>query len=209
MIPNLGTVLPLLGKYWKPVGIAFAVGAVLGFWLGWRVHRPVSIRETAAPQVTLPSGGIVAERTPGKPLPPIAKEAARELKGKPTRGGHVTVQPRTSDAAPSEMPVAGSAGPASLCSCAPVRVDWSLIGLPDGSSRMAFASDATILQAIDIPVDSASYGKPKPWAVGVSYSTERTWGGWVTRDAGPFTFGVEVENGRDGLAAEAMVGIRF
>jgi hypothetical protein len=248
VIPHLGTVLPLLGKYWKPVGIAFAVGAILGFWLGWRIHRPVSIRETAAPAIALPSGAIIAERVPDAPLPPVAKEAAKHLGGKVARAGSVTIQARAVQAGMGEAgntagsnagdvgsnPTAGNRPPSLLstlsnstqpqslesgerdnlaCSCEPVRVDWSLIGLPDGSSRMAFASDATILEASDTPAASTRYSRQTKWAVGglVEFTSDgdRRYGAWVDRDLGPFRVGVEASHGRGGVAAELRAGITF
>jgi hypothetical protein len=216
VIPHLGTVLPLLGKYWKPVGIAFAVGAVLGFWLGWRVNRPVSIRETAAPAVTLPSGAVIAERVPDKPLPPVAKEAAKALKGKPTRGGHVVVQPALlSTPSNSTQPQSLESGERDnlACSCAPVRLDWALLDV-DGGQRMALqAFGGTITSAVDTPVGVTRFGRPKLWAAGglVEFTSDgdKRYGLWLDRELGPFVLGVEASHGSTGIAGEIRAGIRF
>lgn len=189
--------------------------ALLGFLLAWWILRDVPVVEPYAPAVTLPSGAVVAERVPDAPLPPVAREAARELGGTIARAGSVTVQPRTPDAAPSETPAAGSAVPAASCLCkpAPVRFDWSLIGLDDGTYRMAVDSpDGTITSATDIPVSGVSVRRERPWAAGVSYSMDmsqrRAAGLWVDRDVGRVRLGLEISQ-RDGGTATLRAGIRF
>jgi hypothetical protein len=200
------------------------VGLVAGLIIGWLLWRPVSIRETPAPSITLPSGTVIAERVPDAQLPPMSQEAAKAVKGKVQRAGHVTVKPRDLSTistpansgsrdgeAQYEPSSYGTGRPASTCSCEPVRVDWSLIGLKDGSSRMAFATDdGAIIKAVDIPVSSTRFSKPKRWAVGATYSLDRSgrkaYGAFVDRDLGPFRLGVEADQ-RGSVVAR--VGVRF
>jgi hypothetical protein len=194
--------------------ICAAAGAIAGFLLAWWIWRPVSPIETAAPAVTLPSGAVVAERVPDAPLPPVAAEAARELRGEVARAGSVTVQPRTPDAAPSETPAAGSAVPAALCLCKPdpITLDWTMTTLRDGSSRMSwYTDDGEITGATDIPVSTVSVRRERPWAAGASWTPgKREYGLWATRDVGPFVIGAEVQQrGREGLVGMVRAGIRF
>lgn len=143
-----------------------------GFLLAWWIHRPVSVRETAAPAITLPSGGVVAPRIePPAELPKVAKEAAKATGGKPARVGHVTVQPNSNPLEHAES-VLKESGESFNCTCEPVRVDWSLIEAKDGF-RMAFDTPSgVIIDSSDrplIPIGS----RPEPrWSVLGGYSPD-------------------------------------
>jgi hypothetical protein len=174
-----------------------------GFLLAWWIWRPVSPIETAAPAMTLPSGAVVAERAPDAPLPPVAREAARELGGQTARAGHVVVQPTGKES----LPVDGVC----LCKPDPVRVDWSLTSTKTGQRMAFFSPDGAIVEAADIPVTSVRHAN-KPWAAGVSVSLDmsqrRAYGAFVDRDIGRLRVGLEISQ-RDGGTATLRAGWRF
>ena len=203
--------------------IAAVLGALAGLLLGWWIWRPVSIRETAAPARELPSGGLVVERAPEAPVPKDTTIAAREAGGELIRTISVTVQPNPAPA-PTASPVVTSAippveaadpaaAPAPGCSCEPVTVDLGLVRMPDRTHRVvATARGGTILSAIDIPLEPATFRRARPWAAGLSISYDmsqrKAVGAWVDRDMGPFRVGLELSQ-RDGGTATLRAGVRF
>lgn len=197
--------------------------AALGFLLAWWIWRDVPAPESYAPAATLPSGAVVAERVPDAPLPPVAREAARELGGTVARAGTVVVQPGPSTSGTTqnqglrggEPQYSGSsAGPvdqSAPCLCKPVKLDWSLTSLRDGSSRMSwYTDDGEITEAVDIPVAPVRMRRDRPWAAGVKVSTLKEYGVWVDRDVGRLRVGIEAEQRKDyGVVGWVKAGIRF
>lgn len=184
-------------RHWRQLAIAAGVVFAAGLLVGWWLFRPdAPVRETAAPAITLPSGAIVAARIPDAPLPPVAREAARELRGETVRAGTVVVQP---DSLVSASLDTGS--PDKPCTCAPVKLDWSLTRLDDGSSRMSFwTGDGRITEAIDIPFVSIR-GKRQPrWSALAFYGPDG-YGGGATRRLGR----LPVEVGAVGLKVRGEV----
>ena len=177
---------------------------VVGILIGWWIHRPVSIRETPAPAMALPSGGVVAPRMePPAQLPVVAKEAAKATGGKPVRVGHVTVQPTNQILTETELVD---------CTCDPVRIDWSLIEAKDGF-RMAFDTPSgVIVDSSDRPLTGIKRHSPKPWAVGGTVSLDRSgrkhYGVFLDRDLGPFRLGVEASQ-QEGGTVTLRAGIKF
>ena len=185
------------------------VGA--GFLVGKCAYKPVSIRETAAPEIQLPSGGIIAERSPEAAPPPIVAEASKAVGGKPVRAGTLVVKPTPKEAPKAVSHEISSETPSSTpCECPEVKIDWGLVRTPEGN-RMAFSVDGgTILSATDIPLEPVEVRRKLKWGAGVSYSTEREYGAWVRRDLGRLTVGLHVENRhREGLTASVLVGVRW
>lgn len=205
--------------------ICAGAGALAGFLLAWWIWRDVPVVEPYAPAMTLPSGAVVAERVPDAPLPPVAREAARELGGTVARAGSVTIQPRAVQAGVGESgksastagdvgsnPTAGNRPP-SVCACDPITLDWTLTSLRDGSSRMSwYTDDGEITEAVDTPVSGVSVRRERPWAAGVSYSMDmsqrRAAGLWVDRDVGRLRLGLELSQ-RDGGTATLRAGWRW
>lgn len=201
--------------------VSLLAGLLLGRWL-W---HPTPFEEPHAPAIYLPDGGVVAERVPEAPLPPVAQEAARELGGAVARAGSVTIQPRAVQAGVGESgqsagsdagdggsnPPAGNRPP-SVCLCDPITLDWTLTSLRDGSSRMSwYTDDGAITGATDIPVSSVSVRRDRPWAAGVSWTPgRREYGLWASRDVGRLVIGAEVQQReREGLVGMLRLGVRF
>lgn len=188
----------------KRYAICAGAGALVGFLLAWWIWRDVPVVEPYAPAMTLPSGAVVAERVPDAPLPPVAREAARELGGTVARAGSVTVQPVVKQSLTTD----------GICLCVPdpVRVDWTLTSLRDGSSRMSwYTDDGAITEAVDIPVSGGSVRRARPWAAGASWTPgKREYGLWATRDVGRLVIGAEVQQReREGLVGMLKAGWRF
>lgn len=209
----------------KRDAICAGAGAIAGFLLAWWIWREAPVVEGPAPAIELPSGAVVAERVPDAPLPPVAREAARELRGEVARAGSVTIQPRAVQAGVGESgqsagsdagdvgsnPTAGNRPP-SVCVCDPITLDWTLTSLRDGSSRMSwYTDDGEITEAVDIPVAPVRMRRDRPWAAGASWTPgKREYGLWATRDVGPLVIGAEVQQReREGLVGMLKAGWRF
>lgn len=177
--------------------------AALGFLLAWWIWRDVAAPEPYAPAQELPSGAVVAERVPDAPLPPVAREAARELGGTVARAGSVTAQPTVKESLTAD----------GICLCAPdpVRVDWTLTSLRDGSSRMSwYTDDGEITEAVDIPVAPVRMRRDRPWAAMAYYlPTEQAGAVTIERDLwrGRVAAGAMLYHGR--LVPMVGGGIRF
>lgn len=129
--------------------ILAAVFMLIGMVVGYHLKEsPKVFHETHAPAIVLPSGGHVAERAPEVEPPKPIKKAAKELKGKLTRAGSVTVKPTQAD-------------------CPEVTIDFGLVKQKDGSRMVFHTDDGTILKAVDIPVETLTIVKHPKWSAGV------------------------------------------
>lgn len=210
------------------LGLAVIIGAIIGLIVGWGLWRPrAPQRETPAAAVKQGDGSVILERRPeSAPAPPPHELPAG---GKEERRVSVSIQPRAK-IKPVEAVKTPGATPSSsggeivpgrgedAATCPPVRVDLSLVKMPDQSRRVVASSpDGDVVGGLDIPIEPPARAfKPTRWAAGGLWNpADRTFGGWVDRDAGPFRFGVEVFQQRPdprqpaGVAAAVRVGVRW
>ena len=219
----------------KSMGIVLLVGLILGLLgglgSGWKLWSPKPAKpETPAVAVRQPDGSLVLERKPdatAKPAQIIPKGGVVE------RIEQVTIQPRAQTPGPSGADPAGTSGsapadagqkptnplPGALTPCPPVRVDLTLVRMPDQSRRVVASSpDGDVVGGVDIPVENAVTPRVFKWAAGGVYgrtsSGGRSVGAFLHRDAAFLRLGAEVT--RDTPAslpaqwtARALVGIRF
>ncbi|XZG71741.1 hypothetical protein ACTSKR_07760 [Chitinibacteraceae bacterium HSL-7] len=177
------------------------VGTVLlclAAWLGYvngSARAPVAEVTAPAPAVVQPDGSVVAQRVPD--LAPSPPPHALPRGAKEERRMRVTVQP-TATPPPGQPPL-------------PVSVDLSLVR--DGGGRRVVASspDGRVIDALDVPIDPAPMPPPeRPWAVGLSYSTDKSAGVWVERDFARIRAGLDLQRREDGnVVATARLGFVF
>lgn len=195
-----------------------------GLSTGWWLQRPRTVVESPAPASRQADGSLVLERTgtqiaPQKPphaLPKGAKEERRvSVVVQPPRG--TVKESLTVDSAEAARLVASNdliSRPGKMvdsCDCPPVTVDLSLVRMPDKTRRVIASSpDGKILSGIDVPISVPGDSPARtPWAAGISFSTDRRFGGFLDRDLGPFRIGVEAFQSTNGWTAQARAGIRF
>ena len=205
------------GKAWI-VAAVLVLAFGLGFGTAWELYKPRAPKaETAAPAQRQADGSLVLERKPDAKARP-----AQELpKGaKVERIVQVTVQPKALPALPG-IPTPGS-GPAAAPAptpCAPVRVDLTLVRMPDQTRRVIASSpDGTVVGGVDIPEAPQPQPRVLKWAAGGSWNpADHTYGAWLDRDAGPLRLGAELNQVRTAVTAggavsyeaRIRVGIRF
>jgi hypothetical protein len=200
--------------------LIFAAGLGTG-WMLWRPKTPKP--ETYAPPMRQQDGSLVLERKPqedARPAQTVPKGAKVE------RIVQVVVQPQASPVL-SPPSVSGASGeeqkaPDSTPArppCPPVRVDLTLVRMPDQSRRVVASSpDGQVIGGVDIPVEAATPQRVMKWAAGPSWNpADRTFGAWIERDAGFLRLGADLYQVREPLAAGGRVtwtgfiraGIRF
>lgn len=177
---------------------AMAIGTYCGYMIRDSMEAPESI--SAAPAVAQSDGSQLVERAPvtadqPPPKPPhkLPKRAKRE------RAIAATVQP---------------APPTADGKCKPVKIDLSLIRIDDGRRVVVSATDGTIIDAIDIPIERGMTPVERKWSAGVSYDPfGESPGAWIERDIGRFRIGADVYQDRAGtnlgMAARVRVGWTF
>ena len=185
--------------------VTVAVGLLLaGLPLGWYIFRPgLPKPEVYAPAAVQKDKSIIVEKKPS----PAARPKAEVPKGaKVERIVRFEVKPL-------ELPPQASLDSAGALetSCPSLDMELSLVRLPDESRRVILKSDrGEILNAVDIPVESARPFKGLKWAAGVSYNPmDRGFGGWLDRDLGPFRLGAEINQIKDGFDTRFKAGVRF
>lgn len=185
--------------------VIVAVGLLLaGLALGWYIFRPGPPKpETYAPTAVQKDKSIIVEKKPS----PTARPKAEVPKGaKVERIVRLEVKPL-------ELPPQASLDSAGALetSCPSLDMELSLVRLPDESRRVILKSDrGEVLNAVDIPVESARPFKGLKWAAGVSCNPmDRGLGGWLDRDLGPFRLGAEINQIKDGFDTRFKVGVRF
>lgn len=193
----------------KEAGLAILAGVIIGLSLGWVLYHPRGPRvEAPASAARQADGSLVLERTgTGAKTDPPPHEIPKG--GKVERRVSVTVQPRTPPHTPG--PEDWSRAPAPVCP--PVRVDLSLVRMPDQTRRVVASSPTgEVVGGLDMPAEPPRL-QPRAavWSTGASYDPiNRSYGAFVTRDLGPFRVGVEAyQQKQTGAAARVMVGIRW
>jgi hypothetical protein len=196
--------------------IAWTLAFAAGLWTGWMLWRPETPKpETYAPPVRQQDGSLVLERKPqedAKPAQTVPKGAKVE------RIVQVVVQP-SQPVHPALLPPSGSVALEPNRSCPPVRVDLTLVRMPDQSRRVVASSpDGQVIGGVDIPVEAAAPQRVLKWAAGPSWNpADRTFGAWIERDAGFLRLGADLYQVREPLAAGGRTtwagfiraGIRF
>lgn len=190
-------------KTWQGA-LAAALLVAVGAVVGWYFSRPQAVVETPAAEVKQADGSTVIERRPdskAKPRHATPKGAKVERVIKIEAIGKGITLP------------SGEVKP-----CPPVTVDLSLVREQDGGKRVVASSpDGRIVQALDIPVETAAPPpEPKRWAAGLSADpVNRLPGVWVERDIGRVRLGAELNRvrattwGPDGTEIRLKVGLTF
>lgn len=176
---------------------AYALGVALifagGMAVGWKVYgpRPGKV-ETNAPAQRQSDGSLVLQKAPDAQAKPAQRIPAG---GRVERIVQVVVQPSAAatDPTPGGLPPAGGAHLGAI-PCPPVRVDLTLVKMPDGLRRVVASSpDGVVTGGVDIPVEDAPRPAPRElrWsAMGlVGYDTfrqRRVYGCAVAYTKGPF-----------------------
>lgn len=168
----------------------------LGLTAGWWIYRPHVAPEPPAPEARQSDGSLILRRdASAKPDLPKLPAGSRA-----TRHASVTVRPIPLEAAPAGCPV-----------CPDVRVDLTTVEQPDGSRRVVAASpDGSVIGGVDIPLEGRSVQTAKKWAAGGYYSPlDKGFGGWVSRDLGPWVIGAQAGVAEKQVDVRGYVGIRF
>jgi len=205
---------------WLAMGAV--LGLVVGLAVGWRFYRsaPAPV-ETPASAVRQADDSLVVARAPDSapgPAPHLIPAGGREerririvVKPRPVSG-----PPSVAGSAPSHESTPTSTGaacpPCGPFTCAPVAVDLSLVRMPDQTRRVVASSpDGEVIGGVDIPIERERIRRELRWAAGATYDpADRTWGGFLNRDLGPFRLGIEAHQERPtGAAARVMVGVRW
>ena len=176
--------------------LSHLAAAGLGLTAGWWIYRPVQIAEPPAPEARQSDGSLILRRDAGvKPDLPKLPSGSRA-----TRHASVTVRPASPEAVPAGCQV-----------CPDVRVDLTTVEQPDGSRRVVAASpDGTVTGGVDVPIEARSVQTAKKWAGGGYYSPlDNGFGGWVSRDLGPWVIGAQAGVAEKQVDVRAFVGIRF
>ena len=198
------------------LGLIAALIFVGGMALAWKIWAPKPAKpETYAAAVKQSDGSVVLERKPdatAKPAQELPKGAKLE------RVVQVTVKPSASSEAiaPTNGPDPQAASTSDLPSgttipCPPIRVDLSLVRMPDESRRVIASSpDGEVISGIDVPVDGPKPQRELHWNASVIRTWEpmtghQHWGGYVQRSAGPFVIGLGGWSGN----TFATVGVKF
>lgn len=175
-----------------------------GIGLGYYWFRPEPPKpETYAPAAIQADGSTIVERKP---------QANARPKAQVPKGAKVERIVRF-EVKPLELPLQASLDGAGAIetSCPSLDMELTLVELPDESSRVILRSErGEVLNAVDIPVSSAKSYKELKWAAGLTANPlDRTLGGFIDRDMGPFRLGAEVNQIRDGFDLRLKAGVRF
>ncbi|MBE7415097.1 MAG: hypothetical protein HS130_07685 [Deltaproteobacteria bacterium] len=179
--------------------IAFIAGAALASLVNWKLWHKAPVIETYAAAERQADGSALLERKPdadAKPVHKIPKGAKVE------RVIKLEVKPKSEPLSPE----------ASAPDCPPVRVDLSLVKLPDETRRVIASSvNGEIVAGVDIPVEAARPVKEHKWAAGLTMSpVGRGYGAFVDRDLGPFRVGAELNQSEAyGFDFRLKAGLRF
>lgn len=201
-------------------GSGVLLGLIIGLTLGWKLYRPAPTpREVAASAVRQGDGSLVLERAPESapgPAPhalPIGGVEERRVqvivkyRDRPASGPSSAAGAAPSASHTEALPVLSDAA------CPPLRVDLSLVRMPDKSRRVVASSpDGEVVGGVDVPIEPPR-PEPRPirWIAGGIYDpANRTAGAFALRALGPFTVGAQVYQTRpSGVGAAVMVGVRW
>lgn len=187
-----------MSKYYRLGGIVLAI-VLAGLAAGWYLYKPKPPKtETYASEKIQLDRSRILERKPQED----AKPAHQVPEGaKVERIVRVSVAP--------EIDKAGAIDTSHNCPA--LDVDLTLVRLPDESRRViASSSNGKIVGGVDIPVEAAQVYKELKWAAGITANPlDRTLGGFIDRDLGPFRLGAEVNQIRDGFDVRLKAGVRF
>ena len=197
-------------------GLIAALIFAAGMGLAWKIWSPKPAKpETYAAAVKQSDGSVVLERKPdatAKPAQELPKGAKLE------RVVQVTVKPSASSEAiaPTNGPDPQAASTSDLPSgttipCPPIRVDLSLVRMPDESRRVIASSpDGEVVGGVDIPVEAALVPKVLRWS-GVAlagydaFRRQRVYGASISYARGP----VVATGGVIGQTVFVGVGAKF
>ena len=166
------------------------VSLLLGMEIGWKLWHPKTIHEVSAPAQRQNDGSLILEKQPNteaKPAQQIPKGAIVE------RIVYVNAQPHAETITiPGSNVMVPSAQPLQNPLHA-MRLDMTLIRLPDGTRRMIASSpDADITGGMDIPVEDAQpLPKELKYSAGVVLGKSSI-GALITRDISFMRLGLEV-----------------
>lgn len=183
----------MINARWMVAAVAAIVGVIAGMLIGWGLWRPKPQKaETYAPAISQEDGSLVAERKPMKAeevkIPhTLPKGATAERTGDVVFRPSAEMMGRTNGEPRQE-------GAESLPVMPELNIDWTLAKTKDDGTRMIFSSkDGEIISATDIPIVTPEKPRRLPWAAGGSWNpVDRTFGGWIQRDLGPFVVGAQV-----------------
>lgn len=156
--------------------------SLASFYAGYRWNEPVPVTVSWVPAKII-KGGLQLETRPiAKKDAPKGAIAVGTIKAKP-------------------KPVEGSPG---TCECQEIAIEFQEM-MRDGQPAMEVTSNnAEITGGSYSPIDFKV--KPsRPWVIGATYDTEKRIGGFLARDIGPFTIGVQAKSGE----AQVTAGLRL
>ena len=204
------------------------LGILFGLQIGWKLWHTKPTVEAYAPGQRQGDGSLVLERKPmpgAKPVQPIPAGAKVErivqVVVERTRGARDAEMPPISGSAPvADAPLLNYPQPMNPIMCPPVRVDLTLIRMPDQSRRVIASSpDGRVTGGVDIPVENEATPKELKWASGAVYGGtawgDKTLGVFLDRDFSFLRMGVELTRNtyatqaRQGWEVRTKLGIRF
>lgn len=183
----------------KLIIVIVVLAIILAFIIGWKLWHKTPVIETYATEQHQKDGSVVLERKPD-----VAAKSTHEI----PKGGKVE---RIVKLEVKSKPVQVRAD-AQAADCPPVKVDLSLVRMPDETRRViASSSTGEVFAGVDIPVESAFIRKEPKWAAGLTVSPiNRSYGVFIDRDLGPFRIGAEVnQSDTHGLDFRLRAGLRF
>jgi hypothetical protein len=167
---------------WRSALAACAISALCGVGIGWQASKQKPVQIVSNPAVSIKDG----LRLETKAISPSSVPRNTMAKGQ------IKVKPKPLPDAPAG------------CACDEITVEYRE-AIIDGQPAMEVTSkDADVTGGYHAPIDFKAR-QERPWAVGITYGTDRHVGAFISRDLGPFTVGLSA----DADSAQARIGLRF
>lgn len=189
--------------------ITFLIGIFTGYKLYYDEPKPINIKPL--PAIIQKDGSTVVEviDTVIKIEQVIPKGYTR------TKYVEITVAPDTIVTVDT-VTVGDTIYITKTNSCGEVTVEISFIkNKKDNTNRVVVTTqDGTLVASKDIPIDDEKPYKPLKWCAGVAgrydiIDSTPAIGGFIDRDVGPFSFGVDVVGWKSDITVGAKLGVRF
>lgn len=189
--------------------VVIVITAIIALAGGWYLWRPAPPKpETYAVEQTQNDGSTILERKPddsARPEHQIPKGAKVE------RIVSVTVKAKPVETTPVGIQEGEGGIIEKKADCPPVKVDMSLVRMPDDTRRVVASSpDGEVVGGVDIPVEAAKPERKLLWSAGLMFNPlDKRYGGYVDRKMGPFVVGGQILQAEGGLDFWIKGGIQF